>query len=336
MAALALLITVLPAGVAQAASERSGRHDQIVEFWTHARVKQAVPRDFVVDPASGRFQMKKPDNPGGGNGGGKGKPGGNGGTTVLGSSWNGGGDVADTTGKVLFAMGGSYYVCSASLVDESAGDRSIVLTAAHCAYDETAQQFATNWVFIPNYDAAPAPLDTNQSFCADTLHGCWTADALVVHTGYATAGGFNAQAVEHDFAFAALGQGGHSGSALAETLGTQNITFAAGTADADTHLFGYPAAKKYKGDDLVYCRGPLGYDSLNSNNTYRVGCKMTGGSSGGPWFASFNSGSGTGTLMSVNSYGYSGIDAMHGPIFNSKTADVYDSAQTASGNVTVP
>ena len=51
---------------------------------------------------------------------------------------------------------------------------------------------------------------------------------------------------------------------------------------------------------------------------------------------SFNTGSGTGTLFSVNSYGYSGVSAMHGPIFNTDTQDTYDAAVAGGGNATIP
>jgi hypothetical protein len=216
-----------------------------------------------------------------------------------------------------------------------------VLTAAHCVFDESAGAFATNWIYIPNYDAAPAPLSTsNQSYCEVTKYGCWQATALVAHRGFTEAGSFNTQATVHDFAVAVVKSGGKSSTALAETLGAQSISTQPfnSTIDAtgqQAYAFGYPAAGKYKGRDLVYCAGTLGRDLLNTNLTYRMGCNMTGGSSGGPWFASFNTSSGVGTQVSVNSYGYSGITAMFGPVFNTKTQAVYDAALTASGNTTV-
>ena len=180
--ALLTMISVLAAAGAGAPAERPGvsdEHQRIVEFWTNERVAQAIPRDFVL-AESGAFQPRakpdKPDKPGGGEDDG----GDTTGTTAIpGASWEGGGLVADTTGKVLFVMGGSYYVCSASVVTDGAAGRSIVLTAAHCVYDETADMdegFASNWMFIPNYDASPASLNESGSFCGDTEYGCWTAD----------------------------------------------------------------------------------------------------------------------------------------------------------------
>ena len=318
------MATVAGASSATAAPDRAPRpdHDRIVAFWTNARVARAIPRDFVFDPATKTF--KPAARPGGGGSS----------TTTLGSSWTAGGEVQRTTGKVLFAMGANYYVCSASVVDDTVTGRSIVLTAAHCAYDETAAAFATNWMFVPDYDSAPVTLTTSGSFCANTTYGCWTASALVVHNGYASAGSFNNQAVTHDFAFAVVGAGGKTGTGqLDTTVGGHPIQFSSVVAGASTHLFGYPAAGKYKGNDLVYCRGPLGFDPYTANATYKVGCNMTGGSSGGPWFSPFASGSGT--LVSVNSYGYSGITAMHGPKLNANTAALFTTAGTANANTVV-
>lgn len=254
---------------------------------------------------------------------------------MTGASWNGGGAVTDTTGKVLFALGSSYYVCSGSVATESVSDRSVVVSAGHCVYDEANGQFATNWMFIPDYDSAPAPLDTQGNFCAQTEWGCWTAAYLVVHEGYATAGGFNEQAVLYDWGFAVMGNGGHGNTQLDATVGSQAISFSSVSTGTTVSAFGYPAAQKYKGNDLVYCQGPVGTDSNTSNLTYSVACDMTGGSSGGPWFAPFDNATGTGTQMSVNSYGYSGVKSMFGPMFNSNTQATWNTALITNGNAVV-
>ena len=323
-----LALSLVPASHAQAQGDsRRAEHDRVVAFWTKDKVAKAKGRDFVLDPKTKRFKPSA-------------KPGGGGSTqTVLGASWTSGGAVVQTTGKVLFALGSSYYVCSASVVDDGKNndDRSIILTAGHCVYDETNQQWATNWMFIPDYDAKPASLTTSGSFCAETLYGCWVADFLVASSKFTTAGGFNQQATVHDYAFAVVSEGvGPSGNAqLDGTVGTQPMKTDTRTLKAETYLFGYPAAGKYNGKDLVYSRGPLGTDPYNDNLTYRVSSDMTGGCSGGPWFQGFSGGSGT--LMSVNSYGYSGIKAMHGPQLNSETESMFKDAGTKSldgGNIT--
>jgi V8-like Glu-specific endopeptidase len=318
-AALLLVVFAVPA---QAAGERSP-HERTVAYWTTARMASAIPRDFVHDPARGFAQAPaaKPDNPGKPGGGGGG--GGGGGDTVTGRSWTAGGPIADITGKVFFTMGATRYVCSGAVARDSRGGYSLVLTAGHCAFDETSGAFATNWMFYPNYDASPT------SECDDALYGCWTAQALVVHRDYTTAGGFNTQATLHDWAFAVVGPGGHGDSQLDE-LGFLPLTFSAWDDGTRTHAFGYPAAQKYKGSDLVYCAGPTFSDPYNDELTYGLTCDMTGGSSGGPWVYGMDGGDQA--LMSVNSYGYSGVKAMHGPKFNDETADTYAAANGATGN----
>ena len=319
---------------ATAPNDARAEHERIVAFWTHERVARAVPRDFVFEPGRG-FALVKPDNPGNGNGnkgGGEDDPPDSGSSGVTGASWTAGGPVLETTGKVLFQLGSSYFVCSASVVsDGNLKDAdALIVTAAHCAYDGG---FATNWMFVPEYDSAPASLNTSGAFCEDTIHGCWTATALTVHDQWQAFGGFSLQSVPYDFAFATVYQGGHNSTALDATVGAQAIAFAELDFDTAAYAFGYPAAQKYKGKDLVYCAGPVGTDPNTGGATYRLECDMTGGSSGGPWFSPFD-GVGAGTLTSVNSYGYRGDSGMFGPKFNGTTQAVFNAANGARSNGT--
>lgn len=313
LSAAMLLVTIV--APVQARQPQQSRHEQIVAHWTAARMAAATPRDFVID-ANGSFVPRA-------------RPGSGGGST--GASWTGGGAIKERSGKVYFEMGAGAYVCSGSVATDSRTSVSLVLTAGHCAYDETNGAFATNWLFIPDFDQSPT------FTCSQTQYGCWTADALVVHEGYATAGGFNTQATLHDFAFAVVSGGGHSGSTqLDATVGAFSVAIPGFTSVGQaSYAFGYPAAGKYKGNDLVYCNGAIFEDPYNEELTWGLPCGMTGGSSGGPWLSGFNASTGSGSLSSLNSYGYSGVKAMHGPKFNADTADVYAAANSANGNTIV-
>lgn len=341
-ALVAFVLAALPALAAPAlaappagADAARARHEAIIRYWTPERMRSAIPRDFVRDPQTGAFRpaAKPPGGPGGGGGGG-------GGGNVTGASWpNGKGSIYTTVGRVLFTMGGSDWICSGVAASDSRSGESVVLSAAHCAYDETANGassgFATNWMFIPQFDTSPTYT------CTQTTHGCWTASALVVHRGYATAGGFNTQATLHDWSFAILGTGGKN-TTLVESLGSWPI--AASTSYAsNTRLsaFGYPAAGKYKGRDLTWCAGPIFFDPYNEGKTYGMTCDMTGGSSGGPWLFDLDEATGnakaTTRLASVNSYGYSGVKAMHGPKFDANTEATWNAANSSqtTGNTIV-
>jgi hypothetical protein len=314
LAALAFIVVpavAAPAGAAGGSSQR----DRTLAYWTPARMQSAIPRDFVRS-AQGFKPVAKP-----GSGGG-----------VTGASWTKGGAILKASGKVYFKLGTQGYVCSGSVATDHRSGKSLVLTAGHCAYDETNGAFATDWLFIPEYDTNPT-----LSNCQTTTYGCWTADALVVHNGFATAGGFNTQATIHDFAFAVVGAGGKSGTAqLDATVGSFGLTTSGISSGQKLYAFGYPAAGKYHGNDLIYCAGNIFPDDLNQDLTWGMPCGMTGGSSGGPWLSSFSESTGSGTLSSLNSYGYSGIKNMYGPKFNSDTADVYSAADSANGNTIVP
>jgi hypothetical protein len=311
-----LVLAALPMAAPVAAKDPAkAEHDRIVAYWTPARMASAIPRDFVK--AGGKFvpTAGKPPKP----------PGGGGGGAVTGASWTGDNPIVARSGKVFFTMGTTRYVCSGSVADDSRDDLSLVLTAGHCAYDEVARRFATNWMFIPAYDSAPTQT------CPQTAYGCWTAQALVVHNGFATAGGFNSQAMVHDFAFAVVGAGAVPNGAEQEldvAVGSYPLATSV-SAGNKLYAFGYPAAGKYKGKDLVYCAGNIFADPYASNQTWGMTCNMTGGSSGGPWLLGFEGSDPA--LGSLNSYGRQGLPNMYGPKFNDDTLSVYNAAAEATG-----
>ena len=312
VAVIALAGGSLAAGAASAADPAQGRHDAIVRYWTPDRIRAAIPRDFEFDPAShGYLPAAKPIGGGGG------------GTSVSGASWTGGGLILTASGVVLFHLPSGDYICSGSVSTDTDLNTSLVLTAAHCAYDESTQTFATNWMFFPEYDSAPI------RSCTDSRWGCWTAQSLVVDSGYASAGGFNTQAATHDFAFAVVGFGGKTGATqlqLDVTVGSLPITFGGISSGQFLDAFGYPAAAPYSGNDLTYCAGKISGDFFNGSKTWGMTCNMTGGASGGPWLSQFTGGSGI--QSSLNSYRYNGINKMFGPKFNSNTQAVYNFAAT--------
>ena len=312
----ALPTLVVQAGAAGTAAVGHARGEtaraRTLAFWTPARMRAAVPRDLTltsegtVEPGTRHLGIGY----------------------ERGAAWpNGLGRAYRATGKVFFWLGQKGYVCSGSVVADSNTLRSLVLTAGHCAYDFSTG-FADHWLFVPEYDANPGS-------CVQSAHGCWTAESLVVHQGFTSAGGFSLQAVRHDFAVAVVGTGDR-GTQLDATVGTFRLT-TAGTTGEKRYLFGYPAADPYAGSSLIYCSGRTFDDSGTSGLTWGVRCNMTGGSSGGPWFNAFDPSTGYGRISSLNSYGYPDQPGfMFGPKFNQDTLDVYNVARTAQLNTIVP
>ena len=320
---VAIIVTVLllglalPAAVgarspnAQPQSERA----KTMAYWTPARIANATPRDYVKD-SSGKLVPKA-------------KPGGGGGSgAVTGASWTGNGIIERQSGRILFTMGGTDYICSGSVVD-SGNDATYatVLSAGHCVFD-AVDGWATNWMYIPDFDDAPTYT------CANTFYGCWTANRLGAHTEFVSAGSFNDQAVAVDFAFARVGLGGKgtTGTTDLDTLGGYGLKTSGVTLSTKLWAFGYPAAGRYKGKDLTYCTGTLVNDPFGAD-TWGMACNMTGGSSGGPWLGDTTApGTTEGRVASLNSYGYSGQAVMYGPKFTLETGtlagDVMDGSAT--------
>ena len=143
LVSIALPMAVVPV---LARDPAAAQHDRTVAYWTKERIANAAPRDFVKTPG-GQFVAARGKPPGGGT-----PPGGSTGS-VLGASWAKGGQVLRTTGKVLFTLNSGNYICTGTVVTDGTAGRSIVVSAAHCAWDGADGGFARNWMFIPEFDA---------------------------------------------------------------------------------------------------------------------------------------------------------------------------------------
>ena len=100
------------------------------------------------------------------------------------------------------------------------------------------------------------------------------------------------------------------------------------------YAFGYPAAGKYRGSDLVYCEGAIVEDAGTSNLTWGHALQHDRRLVRRPWLSGFTA-TGAGTLSSLNSYGYGNQAVMYGPKFNGRTEATYNAALSATGNVKV-
>ena len=323
LAALTLSL-LLPAtvGARSVQSAAKAEHDRVVAYWTPARLASAKAKDYVRNDAGKLVPYAKPG--GGGSGGGGG--------AVKGASWTGNGAIEQRSGKLFFSTSGGNWQCSASVVNDGSTSNgySTILTAGHCTYDGS-EGWSFNVVYIPDYDSAP-------NACPQTTHGCWTATRLSINSDFYP-GGFGTEAsLRVDYGFMRMALGGKSGAAELDAVtggyGLKTTT----TSLSDTQwAFGYPAAGKYRGKDLTYCKGSTVNDPYGVG-TWGMACNMTGGSSGGPWLhGTTNPADGSGLLSSVNSYGYQGLTYMFGPRFNSETPTVLGDAVdgSATGGVSV-
>lgn len=317
---LAILASVVVGFSTNASAAPSEKADKS-SFWSSEKLNKAIAFDMVFDNGSklGRRvpaarSTSKPT----------------GGTTssVLGNSWNNGGLPLTATGKVFFAVGSSYYQCSGALVRDGKFDRSVVLTAGHCVFDNATSAYVTNWIFIPSYDLAQISI----SGCS-TSTNCWAASNIYANSGFTSQTGFTTQATLFDWGFAKITElkngllpdGGNGISS--DGINSFAISFTSLSTGAAVNAFGYPAAGKYSGKDLIYSSGKIGSDPYNGL-TYSLASDMTGGASGGPWLSNFGTAANSysGTLSSVNSYKYGTTAYMYGPKFNSDTSTTFTMA----------
>jgi V8-like Glu-specific endopeptidase len=271
-------------------------------FWTVERMRGATPLDLLLTPQAAK-SLKTP------------KTGGQS-TTVAptaapasipqaGGPWTGGGAVVTTSGRVFFTFQGRTASCTGNAVTSQ--NASTVITAGHCVKYQGS--WHTNWVFVPAYNNGNAP------------YGQWSATKTLTTPQWGAS-----EDINYDVGAAVVAP--LNGQKLTSVVGAQGIQFNGGY-NKQMYAFGFPAASPYDGTKLIYCSGNSSKDFLFSQD-HSLGCNMTGGSSGGPWFTGFSEATGTGLQVSVNSFGYTFLpNRMFGPYFGDEAKALYDKAQTS-------
>ncbi len=242
-------------------------------------------------------------------------------TVVANAGWDGGGAVQSAAGRIFFEMPTTRtqrkwagYVCSGTVVQDSRSGQSVILTAAHCVYDDVNKVFARNVLFIPDQAATTgAGTDTD---CTNDRLGCWAPSFGVVDTDWTTR--TFPDNIPWDYAYYVVPDGTHRGTgtpqdSLETVAGTLTADFTApdvdlaGTTDRTTAL-GY----SYSDDpDFMYCAEDM--TTEGADNWWLPNCGLSGGASGGPWVQPLDTATGTGPVISVNSWGYTNQPGMAGP-----------------------
>ncbi|MEU6256848.1 peptidase [Streptomyces sp. NPDC047043] len=193
--------------------------------------------------------------------------------------------------------------CTATSVP--ARNRSVALTAAHCTQVPASPgNHYISLVFVPGY-AKGAMLYGAYAVRAFTMPRSWERDDT--------------------YDVAALVLDPRSGRRLADVVGTQPVAFT-GKPGGNVALFGYPATRPQRGEELMSCTTTA---RAARGNGQAAPCGMGGGASGGPWLARFDPAQGTGTVTGVTSYGNGPTDStmtgaeLLGPL----ARQVYDQAQ---------
>lgn len=294
---------------------RSGFNDSeqdVNEYWDSERIRNARPeapsegegdapsRDpldesYILDPSTGAV--------------GDVAPGANG-SIDSGAEWSRAGLSEQTVGRLYLSKDDQPLVCSAAIVNSSAG--VLVATAAHCVWDYAgSSEWASNVLFVPGDSGGEAP------------HGRWAAERMYAPTefiesaGIDETGGVLGDGWAYDFAF--LRMRPLNGETIQDALGAQGIAF--GEPAEGLTVIGYPTAAPFDGTTMRYCSAPSWVEG--AYGTYSIPCSMTPGCSGGPWFTRFDPESGVGYLVATTSTVGSNVS---GSQFNEVAESLYRQA----------
>ncbi|MFJ4471582.1 trypsin-like serine peptidase [Streptomyces sp. NPDC089424] len=210
-------------------------------------------------------------------------------------------DNAPEAGKVLFDSPEGTMVCSGTVVKDPAnpGKSNLVWTAGHCVHAGKSGGWYRNIAFVPSYNDAGMSAAELQNATKEEVapYGVWWGDWVQtsdqwIEQGSATGG----QGAAYDFAVLHVTpEDGSGGKSLEEMVGAAlPVDFAAPAVPEMESMTatGYPAAPPYDGQKLYRCEDKPGRLSINASDPtmYRIGCTMTGGSSGGGWVSTGSDG----------------------------------------------
>lgn len=252
------------------------------------------------------------------------------------SNWSYSGAIQAATGRILFEFDntGQTYVCSGTVIHDGpsgktpdhTNGRSIIQTAAHCAYSDVMKTFANKAIFIP--DQSDTTGDESDFNCRNDRYGCWHLSFAVVAKGWTTS--HFPENVPYDYAYyvAFDDPATHSGGWEEGLTGLLDVDIQSMKIDFDTDLHDHNSGNGNENNDFIYSLGysadrdpSLRYCAMEHTTIFGVdwyenfwldNCAMTGGASGGPWMVNMDT-DGVATLVSVNSWGFANRIGMAGP-----------------------
>jgi V8-like Glu-specific endopeptidase len=244
---------------------------------------------------------------------------------------------AAPVGKVFFDTPEGTAVCSGTVISDvnHPGKSNLVWTAGHCVHAGGAGGWYRNIVFVPAYnDLGKTEAQLGSASAAEIApYGNWWADWASTSNQWIT-GGSDTGGAGAAYDYAVLHVTPEQGSkSLEETLGgALDVDFSAPATTAVDAMgaWGYPAAPPYNGLKMFKCIDRPGRLSLSPSlpTMYRIGCTMTGGSSGGGWFRMVD---GKTKLVSNTSIGPTDNTWLAGPQLGPEAKAIYDNMSKSYG-----
>ncbi|MEU3919647.1 hypothetical protein [Streptomyces sp. NPDC029004] len=240
---------------------------------------------------------------------------------------------AAEAGKVFFDGPEGSMVCSATVVKDPAhpGKSNMVWTAGHCVHAGKKGGWYRNIMFVPSYNDSAKPISELRKAPKEEVapYGTWWGDWAQTSEQWISQGASTGgQGAPFDFAVIhVVPEKRGTGKSLEETVGSAlPVDFNAPAVPkiANMTATGYPAAPPFDGQKLFQCADKPGRLSITANDPtmYRIGCTMTGGSSGGGWVAKGSDGKRA--LVSNTSIGPVTAGWLAGPRLGDEAKGVYD------------
>lgn len=240
---------------------------------------------------------------------------------------------AAPVGKVFFDTPEGPAQCSGTVVKDprNPGKSNLVATAGHCVHGGKGKGWFRNIVFVPSYNdqgrpanevgnAAPQEVNPYKQWWATWAQttGYW------IERGDSTRG---ADGAAQDFAVLQVKAEDGSAKSLEQTVGNaMKVNFQAPQPKQLSGLssYGYPAAPPYDGALMHTCTDQPGQLTIDPGQPgmYRIGCTMTGGTSGGGMFIAGKGGETE--LVSVNAIGPQPATWLAGPYLGTESKGVFD------------
>ncbi|MEV5686987.1 MULTISPECIES: trypsin-like serine peptidase [unclassified Streptomyces] len=242
-------------------------------------------------------------------------------------------DNAPESGKLLFDGPEGSMVCSATVVKDPAnpGKSNMVWTAGHCVHAGKKGGWYRNIAFVPAYNNSGLSLEELQNAPKEKIapYGVWWGQwAQTSEQWIAEGASVGGQGAPYDFAVLHVTpEKGATGKSLEETVGSAlpvEFNAPAVAEIADMTATGYPAAPPFDGQKLLQCKDRPGRLSVvkDEPTMHRIGCTMTGGSSGGGWVAAGRDGKPA--LVSNTSIGPVTAGWLAGPRLGKEAKGVYE------------
>ncbi|MGW1889926.1 trypsin-like serine peptidase [Streptomyces sp. NPDC002004] len=211
---------------------------------------------------------------------------------------------APPVGKLFFTTPQGASVCSAAVVNDPAhpGKSNMVWTAGHCVHAGAEGGWYRNIAFIPSFNNSGRlnSRQAAQNYRSPSVspYGLFWVDWATTSAQWIRGGAGHKGTWASTYDYAVLHVKPESGQkSLQERVGSAlPVWFGAPAANKvkNMKVRGYPAEAPYEGSKMYDCHGATKRFVLGTSypsqypSEYMVGCTMTGGASGGPWFMDHN------------------------------------------------